>query len=174
MSTATPDLRGRMYRERRLMQPAETTEFLRRQKVANVGTVDANGWPYVVPLVYIYEGGDLLYLHTGDHQGHFLTNVQSNPRICVEVSEIGDLHRGKPYACNSALVYTSVVVFGPVRILHGPESREKKQWFLDQLLVKYGQPDWTFEPGYPLIDRIILYEQKIEVLTGKHSSGLYH
>ena len=174
MSTATPDLRGRMYRERRLMQPAETTEFLRRQKVANVGTVDANGWPYVVPLVYIYEGGDLLYLHTGDHQGHFLTNVQSNPRICVEVSEIGDLHRGKPYACNSALVYTSVVVFGPVRILHGPESREKKEWFLDQLLVKYGQPDWTFEPGYPLIDRIILYEQKIEVLTGKHSSGLYH
>lgn len=174
MTAAVPDLRGRMYRERRLMQPAETTEFLRRQKVANVGTVDVNGWPYVVPLVYVYEGGDLLYLHTGDHQGHFLTNVQANPRICVEVSEIGDLHRGKPYACNSALVYTSVVVFGPVRILHGPESREKKQWFLDQLLTKYGQPEWTFEPGYPLIDRIILYEQKIEVMTGKHSSGLYH
>lgn len=92
MSTAVPDLRGRMYRDRRLMQPQETTEFLRRQKVANVGTVDAHGRPYVVPLVYIYEGGDLLYLHTGDHQGHFLTNVQNNPRICVEVSEIGDLH----------------------------------------------------------------------------------
>lgn len=174
MSTAVPDLRGRMYRDRRLMQPQETTEFLRRQKVANLGTVDAHGRPYVVPLVYIYEGGDLLYLHTGDHQGHFLANVQNNPQICVEVSEIGDLHRGKPYACNSALVYTSVVVFGPVRILHGPESWEKKQWFLDQLLAKYGQPDWTFEPGYPLIDRIILYEQKMEVVTGKHSSGLYH
>jgi uncharacterized protein len=174
MSVVAPDLRGKIYRERRLMQPAETTEFLRRQKVANVGTVDVNGWPYVVPLVYIYEGGDLLYLHTGDHQGHFLTNVQNNPRICVEVSEIGDLHRGKPYACNSALVYTSVVVFGSVRILHGPESRQKKQWFLDQLLAKYGQPELTFEPGYPLLDRIILYEQKIEVVTGKHSSGLYH
>jgi nitroimidazol reductase NimA-like FMN-containing flavoprotein (pyridoxamine 5'-phosphate oxidase superfamily) len=127
MSAVAPDLRGKIYRERRLMQSAETTEFLRQQKVANVGTVDVNGWPYVVALVYIYEGGDLLYLHTGDHQGHFLTNVQNNPRICVEVSEIGDLHRGKPYACNSALVYTSVVVFGSVRILHGPESREKKQ-----------------------------------------------
>jgi len=54
MSTAALDLRGRMYRDRRLMQPAETTEFLRRQKVANVGTVDANGRPYVVPLVYIF------------------------------------------------------------------------------------------------------------------------
>jgi hypothetical protein len=56
MSAVVPDLRGKIYRERRLMQPAETTEFLRRQKVANVGTVDVNGWPYVVPLVYIYEG----------------------------------------------------------------------------------------------------------------------
>jgi nitroimidazol reductase NimA-like FMN-containing flavoprotein (pyridoxamine 5'-phosphate oxidase superfamily) len=43
MSTAALDLRGRMYRDRRLMQPAETAEFLRRQKVANVGTIDANG-----------------------------------------------------------------------------------------------------------------------------------
>lgn len=49
MSVVAPDLRGKIYRERRLMQPAETTEFLRRQKVANVGTVDVNGWPYVVP-----------------------------------------------------------------------------------------------------------------------------
>ncbi len=174
MSTAVADRRGRMFRERRLMPDAEATDFLRNQRIANVGTVDANGWPYVVPLVYIYEGGDLFYVHTGDHQGHFLTNVQNNPRVCVEVSEIGDLHRGKPFACNSALVYTSVVSFGPLRILHGPESRAKKEWFLDKLLAKYGQPEWTFEPGYPLIDRIILYEQKMEVVTGKRSTGLSH
>ncbi len=171
---ALADLRGKLHREKRLMTPNDTTEFLRNQQIANVGTVDKNGWPYVVPLVYIYEGGDLLYLHTGDHQGHFLTNVQNNPRICVEASNIGDLHRGKPYACNSALVYTSVITFGPASILHGPESRDKKAWFLDRLMKKYGNPEWTFEPGYPLIDQIILYEQKIEVVTGKHSNGLYH
>lgn len=34
-------------------------------------------------------------------------------------------------------------------------------------LAKYGQLDWSFEPGYPLIDRIILYEQKMEIITGK-------
>jgi nitroimidazol reductase NimA-like FMN-containing flavoprotein (pyridoxamine 5'-phosphate oxidase superfamily) len=113
----------------------------------------------------------VLYLHTGDHQGHFLTNLQYNPRICVEVADIGPLHRGKPYACNSALVYTSVVVFGPVRIR---EDRAKKSWFLDRLLAKYGEPEWTFEPGYPLIDRIILYEQQMEIVTGKQSAGLYH
>ena len=39
---------------------------------------------------------------------------------------------------------------------------------------RYGDPSFKFEPGYPLIDNIILYEQKIEILTGKRSEGLYH
>ncbi|MGH9534363.1 MAG: pyridoxamine 5'-phosphate oxidase family protein [Terriglobales bacterium] len=163
--------RSQMYRAKRQMSDAEAREFLRQQKIANVGTVDPDGWPYVVPLVYIYEGGERLYVHTGAHDGHFLANVRRDPRICVEVSEIGPLHRGQPYACNSALVYTSVIAWGPVRIL---DDRERKAWFLDRLLPKYGDPSWTFEPGYPLIDRIILYEQTVETITGKHSAGLSH
>jgi hypothetical protein len=76
------------------------------------------------------------------------------------VSEIGPLHKGKQFACDSALVYTSVIVFGAVRILY--HDREKKSWFLDRLLAKHGDRSWEFEPGYPLLDRIILYEQKID------------
>ena len=165
------DLRGRMYRAKRMMPDEEARQFLRAHKVAHVGTVDVNGWPYVIPLVYVYEGGDLFYLHTGDHTGHFLTNVQQNPRICVEVGEMGSVHRGRPFACNSALVYTSVMIFGPLRIL---DDRAKKEWFFDRLIARYGDAGWTFEPGYPQINRIILYEQTMEIVTGKHSSGLYH
>lgn len=170
-SYGVTDMRGQMYRAKRLMAEAEVQNFLRTHKVAHVGTVDAQGWPYVIPLVYVYEGGDILYLHTGDHHGHFLTNVQHNPRICVEVGEMGPVHRGKPYACNSALVYSSVIVFGGVRII---DDREKKSWFFDRLMPKYGEAGWTFEPGYPQINRIILYEQKMEIVTGKRSEGLYH
>ncbi|MGH9412208.1 MAG: pyridoxamine 5'-phosphate oxidase family protein [Terriglobales bacterium] len=163
--------RGRMHRSQRQMPDEEARTFLRGQRIAHAGTVDAEGWPYVVPLVYIYEGGDKLYLHTGDHNGHFRANIAKDPRLCVEVSDIGPLHRGKPYACNSALVYTSVIVYGTVTVL---KDREKKAWFLDRLLPKYGDPAWTFEPGYPQIDHILLYEQSVEILTGKHSSGLSH
>ncbi len=171
-AAAVPNLRGQMFRAKRQMPDEEARKFLTAQMTAHVGTVGADGSPYVVPLVYIYEDGDRLYLHTGAHQGHFLTNVQRDPRICVEVSAIGPLHKGKRFACDSALVYSSVIVFGPVRILY--HDREKKSWFLDRLLAKHGDPSWVFEPGYPLLDQIILYEQKIEVLTGKHSSGLQH
>lgn len=170
-SYGVTDMRGQMYRAKRLMPEAEAKEFLRSRKVAHVASVDSAGWPYVVPLVYVYEGGDILYLHTGDHQGHFLSNIRHNPRICVEVGEMIAVHQGKPYACNSALAYTSVVAFGGVRIVDDPE---KKAWFFDRLMAKYGEEGWTFEPGYPLINRIILYEQKMEIVTGKHSAGLYH
>jgi nitroimidazol reductase NimA-like FMN-containing flavoprotein (pyridoxamine 5'-phosphate oxidase superfamily) len=160
-----------MHRFKRLMADDDARAFLRSQNVAHVGTVDERGWPYVVPLIYIYEGGDRLYVHTGNHDGHFQRNIQSQPRTCVEVAEMGPVHRGHPFACNSALVYTSVITFGVMRIL---DNSEKKSWFFDCVLAKYGQPDWTFQPGYPHLNNIILYEQQLEIVTGKHSDGLYH
>ena len=165
------DPRGRMHRIKRLMQADDARTFLRKQKVAHAATVDAAGWPYVIPLIYIYEGGNQLYVHTGNHGGHFQRNIESQPRLCIEVADMGPVHRGHPFACNSALVYSSVVVFGPVSIV---DDRSRKSWFFDRVLEKYGESDWSFEPGYPHLDRIVLYEQQIEVMTGKHSEGLYH
>jgi hypothetical protein len=168
---APADARGHMHRLKRQMADGDAKAFLRTQKVAHVGTVDSHGWPYVVPLIYIYEGSDRLYVHTGDHDGHFLQNVRTHPQTCIEVADMGPVHRGQPFACNSALVYTSVIVFGPLRIL---DERSMKAWFFDRVLEKYGQPDWTFVPGYPHLDRIVLYEQQMEIVTGKRSEGLYH
>ena len=58
--------------------------------------------------------------------GRNVIGVLMDIAMGVEVSEIGDLHRGRPYACNFALVYTGVIVFGQVNIRHGPESRDKR------------------------------------------------
>jgi nitroimidazol reductase NimA-like FMN-containing flavoprotein (pyridoxamine 5'-phosphate oxidase superfamily) len=166
-----PVPRGAVRRRDRLMSDGEARRFLQRQRVAHVAAVDPDGWPYVIPLVYVYEGGDELYLHTGARRGHFLASVERCPRLCIEVSEIGPLHPGAPHACNSALVYTSVVLFGHARLV---EDEGRKAWFFDRLLEKYGDPAWSFAPGYPLLHRIVLYEVRIEVLTGKRSEGLVH
>ncbi len=162
-------LRGRIRRRDRAMGLEEIRTFLKEQKVAHVATRDPDGWPYVIPLVYIYEDG-VFYLHTGAHEGHFLRTVRHDPRVCLEVSTIGPLHPGKPYACNSSLVYTSVIAFGRLEIL---EDRERKAWFFDRLLTKYA-PEAAFEPGYPALDRILLYVLKPDILTGKRSEGLRH
>lgn len=162
--------RGQMRRARRLMPDAAARAWLREQRVLHVATIDEDGWPYIIPLVFVYLGEEFLYFHTGAGDGHFLRNIRRHPVVCVEASEIGPLHPGRPYACNSALVYTSVIAWGRVRIV---EDEATKIWFFDRLVEKYGDPT-LFEPGYPFLDRIVLYEMTIELLTGKRSEGLRH
>ena len=164
-----------MVRKDRQMPDGETRAFLREQAVAHVGTSDASAWPYVVPLMYVYEDGNLLYLHTGPHQGHFLANIRENPRVCIQVNETGAMQRGQPSPCDSALVYKSVIAYGMVHVVEGPALNEKKAWFLDRLLERLSEPMSAYEqPGYPMLDRIILYEVALEIVTGKLNVGLHH
>src|SRR5579864_4745809 len=115
------DHRGQMTRSDRQMSDADAREFLRRHAVGYVGTSDADGWSYVVPLMYVYEEGERLFIHTGARGGHFLSNIASNSKICITVSEPGTMQQGAPSPCNSALVYTSAIVFGRVRLCGGPD-----------------------------------------------------
>jgi uncharacterized protein len=164
-----------MVRSDRQMLDKDTREFLRHHCVAHVGTTDASGWPYVVALMYVYEEGDLLYLHTGPHQGHFLANIRENPRLCIHVSEPGAMQRSQPSPCNSALVYKSAVAYGTVRVFEGAGANEKKAWFFDRLLERLKEPMAAYEqPGYPMLDRIILFEVALEIVTGKLNVGLHH
>jgi uncharacterized protein len=167
--------RGRMIRSDRQMSDTDTRDYLRQQCVAHVGTCDSSGWPYVVALMYVYEEGDSLFLHTGPHQGHFLANIRQNPRLCVQVNDTGPMHRGQPSPCNSALVYKSAVAYGTVRVVEDSAADDKKAWFFDRLLERLKEPMSAYDkPGYPLLDRIILYEVQLEIVTGKLNVGLHH
>ena len=164
-----------MVRNDRQLSDADTREFLHQQCVSHVGTSDASGWPYVVPLMYVYEDGNLLYLHTGPHQGHFLANIRENPRICIQVNEGVSLQRGQPSPCNSALVYKSAIAYGSVRVVEGQDTNDKKGWFFDRLLERLHEPMSAYQqPGYPMLDHIILYEVALEIVTGKLNVGLHH
>ena len=170
----TTDLRGKMIRAARQMPEQETRAFLAGQKIAHVGTVDGNGWPYVVPLAYIYLGGDILWVHTGAHQGHFLTNLEQNPRVCVTVSEIGGMETSGPYLCDGSQLYGSVVLFGTATIVRHDDA--KKKWFFDRLRERYvpAEVSAKLSPEYPDIAKIIVYEIAIEQMTGKRSAGVGH
>ena len=164
--------RGEMFRSKRQTPDADARSFLADQKTLHIGTVDPDGYPYVVPLAFIYEGTDELWFHTGWHQGHFFHNLQHNPKICVESSQIGALTPVEDgYACDSSLICGSVIVFGTAEVI---EDRDRKNWFFDKMVAKYGDPALQFKPGYPMIDRIILFRMRIEILTGKQNTGMGH
>jgi len=161
-----------MFRSKRQTPDADARSFLAAQKTLHVGTVGDDGYPYVTPLAFIYEGTDELWFHTGWHQGHLFANLQHNPKLCVETAQIGALTPVKDgYACDSSLICGSVIAFGTAEVI---EDRERKNWFFDKMVAKYGDPSLEFKPGYPMIDRIILFRMSIEILTGKQNTGLGH
>jgi nitroimidazol reductase NimA-like FMN-containing flavoprotein (pyridoxamine 5'-phosphate oxidase superfamily) len=168
------DLRGKMIRARRRMIDDDTRSFLKSQKVAFVGTVDANGWPYVVPLTYIYLGDENVWVHTGAHQGHFLTNVEHNPRVCLTVADIGGMETAGQYLCDGSQLYSSVVVFGTITIVRNDDVI--KRWFFDQLRAKYVPAEISADlsADYPDIAKIIVYRIAIDQMTGKRSTGVGH
>lgn len=168
------DFRGQMTRNDRQMPDADAREFLRKHAIASVGTSDETGWPYVVPLMYVYQEGERLFLHTGARGGHFLSNIRLNPKICVTVNIPGELQQGSPSPCNSALVYKSVIAFGKARIYDGTDLDERKSWFFDRLLERLGDSRENYSAGYTMLSHIILYEVTIEILTGKINVGLHH
>src|SRR5690554_5630907 len=97
-------MRGITNNKKREIEEKDAYEFLRQAKVAHVGTVDAEGYPYVIPFVFVYEEGNKLYLHIGNlRESHFWENVKQNPRVSIEVCEMGQVIPGKKYACQSAL-----------------------------------------------------------------------
>jgi hypothetical protein len=55
-------------------------------------------------------------------------------------------------------VYKSAIAYGTVQVAAGSDT--------DQNAYE--------RPGYPMIDRIILYEVSLEIVTGKLNVGLHH
>lgn len=159
--------------KKREIAKEDACEFLKGAKIAHVGTVGQDSYPYVIPFVFVYEGGEKLYLHIGNlRESHFWENIKHNPRISIEVCEMGAVVPGKKYACQSALAYTSVVLFGTIKRI---EDDEKKAWFYDRLWVKYGDPNWKFEKeGYPVLPKTEVFEVQIEQITGKLSEATSH
>ena len=164
------DMRSSIENKLAEISRQEALQFLQAGQVGHVATVGEDGYPYVIPFVYVHDGGDKLYLHIGNiGESHFWSNVKNHPKVSVEVSERGDLHPGKMYAGQSALVYTSIVLFGQVKHI---TDGSMKEWFFDRLLEKYGDSKWEFERvGYRILHNIELFEVEIEKITGK---GIYH
>ena len=166
-------MRGSIENKRVEISKQDALQFLQTGQVAHVATVGEDGYQYVIPFVYVHDGGDKLYLHIGNiRENHFWSNVKNHPKVSIEVSEMGDLHPRKKYACQSALVYTSIVLFGQVKHI---TDDSMKEWFFDRLLEKYGDQKWEFErKGYPILPKIELFEVEIEKITGKENEGMYH
>jgi len=112
--------------------PAEAVEILATGTVAHVGFVDA-GQPYVIPLLYHYDGErpDRLYLH-GARASRLQQRLAEGTAVCVTVTLLDSLVASKDAMHHSAN-YRSVVCFGSAR----PVAEHEKAELFGRMTSRY-------------------------------------
>ena len=103
------------------MSEREAAEVLGRNRVARLGCV-VGGYPYVVPVGYIYDGRNA-YSHS--LPGQKITALRKDPRACLQVDEIEDDWN-----------WRSVLAFGDYEEITGEEERAH---ILNDLLATFPQ-----------------------------------
>jgi len=63
---------------------AEIEQVLRAEVLGHLGCI-ADGWPYVVPINYVYEGGSI---YANGSEGMKLRAMREHPEVCFEVEQI--------------------------------------------------------------------------------------
>jgi PPOX class probable F420-dependent enzyme len=62
--------------------------FLARPLIARLGTITPDGFPYVVPIWYEWDGEAIVF--AGRARARFVANLRANPRACVSIAEDND------------------------------------------------------------------------------------
>lgn len=143
-------------------------EFLRRGQVAHIASI-WEGQPFITPSTYYFdEAGHRLIFHS-NITGRLRANVEHDPRVCAEVSELGRLLPSN-VALEFSLQYRSVIVFGAAQVIG---DAEEKRLAMHQLIAKYfGQLELgkDYRPATDKeLKRTSVYELKIDSWSGKEN-----
>ena len=152
----------------RTMSDDLALETLAQGYSGHLATVSEDGFPYCIPLLYLWMDGEL-YLHTTSARGHLRANIERDPRVCFEMDEQEGVFDYGRFECNLGLAYRSVCLFGRIRIV---EDMQVKQRFCEALMAKYGKPETQRPKGFfPRIDIITVYAVAVERVTGKNNAA---
>ena len=154
-----------MRRKKQLLSQEETTAVLARGSSGVLALAGEDGYPYAVPLSYVYDGGSL-YFHCA-RSGHKLDAI----RRCEKASFcVIDQDQIIPEEYTS--YFRSVIAFGRVRIL---EDEGEKRAAIEKLALKYA-PDSTVEDRKQVIQKewepLCMLEMELDHVTGKEAIEL--
>jgi len=141
------------------MSEEDTIKVLQEAEFGTLACICANGYPYAVPLNFVYENG-AIYFHSA-HKGHKIDTIKNNDK--VSFSAVSYIYL---VPNNFDTEYDSVVIFGTAIEL--TDELEKRQ-ALVSLIKKYSND--YFEEGMAYINKSMqaaaVYKINIEYMTGK-------
>ncbi len=99
-----------MRRKKQLLSEAETIEILKTGTSGVLGVSGDDGYPYTVPLSYVYQDGKLFF-HCAQ-EGHKIDAIGRNDKVSFCV-----IHQDKIIPEKFTTHYRSAIAFGRARIL---------------------------------------------------------
>jgi nitroimidazol reductase NimA-like FMN-containing flavoprotein (pyridoxamine 5'-phosphate oxidase superfamily) len=161
-----PNATVQLRRSDRAMTEQETLAFLQSGFCGRLGTVGADGAPYVVPLLYVFMDGQI-WVHNTSARGHLRTNIDHEARVCFEIDEPGEVFPYGAFECDTSISYRSAIVFGRARVVD--DSAEKTR-FCSALMEKYADRSLPRPKDvFPRLDAITVYTVTLERVTGKRN-----
>ncbi len=143
-------------------------EYLHHGKIARIASL-WDDQPFVMPSTYFYDEANHRIIFHSNIVGRLRANLERNPRVCVEVSELGRLLPSN-VALEFSLQYRSVMVFGTAYLI---EDNEERVSVLHQLIGKYFSEMKLGKDYRPVTEKELrqtsVYEIKIESWSGKEN-----
>lgn len=130
-----------MRRKKQLLTEKESTEILMRGSFGVLSLSGDGGYPYSVPLNYVYCPGrqthqphrnDKIFFHSAN-SGHKIDAIRNSPKASFCVTAESTV-----IPAEYTTYYQSVIVFGEIRIL---EEDSEKRAAIEQLAQKYAPGD---------------------------------
>lgn len=147
-----------MRNHKRQLSQEQTAMILQNGEYGTMATLGQNGYPYAIPLSYVYLDGHI-YFHCAK-EGHKLRNIENEARVSFTVVSNTEVVPQK-----FTTKYQSAVVFGKAAAVQGEEKRNA----LLGLVEKYS-PDYV-DAGKAYIakdgDKTQIIRITIDHITGK-------
>lgn len=154
-----------MRRKRQALYKGACDDILYRGTSGVLALAGDDGYPYAVPISYVYDG-EKLYFHSAK-AGHKLDAILREPKasFCV-------IDQDQIVPEEYTTYFRSVIAFGRIHIL---EDEEEKRAAIEKLALKYA-PDDSAENRRRAIDRewepLCMLEMSIDHLSGKEAIEL--
>ncbi|MGI0096770.1 MAG: pyridoxamine 5'-phosphate oxidase family protein [Nitrosopumilaceae archaeon] len=147
-------------------------EFLDKEHVGRIATIDQNGYPQVIPMNFVFLD-DVIYMHS-HIKGEKLENVTRNEKVGFEVDRelefLPSYFEDTKDASLADTLYISVVIKGKGKIVN---DKQEKTNALNGLMKKY-QPEGRYEsisPEMSVLDEVAIIKVTPDMIRGKYKIG---
>ncbi|MDQ4016700.1 MAG: pyridoxamine 5'-phosphate oxidase family protein [Thermoproteota archaeon] len=147
-------------------------EFLNGQPVGRIASLDANGYPQVIPMNFVHHDG-VIYMHSHPF-GEKLENIRRNPNVGFEVDHhicfLPSYYFHPTDAAQADTLYISVVIKGKAEIVN---KNEEKAQALNALMQKYQKEGRykALDANMPSVHEVAIIKVIPRNMRGKYKIG---